>query len=234
MNCLYCDTAIALEMSWRNLLFPTVQPKLCESCDRKLLLIGEACCESCSRPLKNVAPKYIKENKCLDCIKWEQDPNWTNTLEKNISLFQYNDFLKEVVARFKFRGDYELAKIFSGELQRQLRTIEYEMLVPIPLSKERLLERGFNQSEALGQVAGIETDHVLERIHSERQSKKTRKQRLSQQQIFRFCGDKKQVFEKNILLIDDIYTTGITLRHAAKVLKEAGAGQVHAITLARG
>ncbi|WP_249315512.1 ComF family protein [Bacillus sp. FJAT-49711] len=177
--------------------------------------------------------KFISQQTCLDCVRWEQDPRWKGTLDKNISIYVYNHFLKDLIAQFKFRGDYELAKAFSPEISAQLKSLEYDLLVAIPLSDERLKERGFNQSEALARETGFITWDLLIRTHSEKQSKKSREERLLQQQVF----DVKQpamIPGKSILLIDDIYTTGSTLRQASKILKQAGAKQVRSLTIARG
>ncbi|MBW8349446.1 ComF family protein [Bacillus sp. IITD106] len=233
-HCLYCDALIMNEMDWINIIFPKKEPALCQECRGKLEPIKGELCKFCSRPLKELDPKFITEHTCLDCIRWEQDPQWKGTLDKNISIFVYNDFLKEFIARFKFRGDYELAKAFSEEISSQIKNIEHDQLVSIPLSEERLKERGFNQSEALARQAGFSAYDLLIRTHSEKQSKKSREERLTQNQVFQLKQSTNIFQGKNILLIDDIYTTGSTLRQAGKILKEAGANQVQSLTVARG
>ncbi|MEK4280587.1 MULTISPECIES: ComF family protein [unclassified Cytobacillus] len=153
-------------------------------------------------------------------------------LDKNVSLFMYNDFLKETIARYKFRGDYIMAKAFSLFIRERLKNMEFDYLAPIPLSPERLYERGFNQSAALIHEAGFTASELLQRIHSEKQSKKSRQDRIHQNQVFKLLP--AEIENKSILLIDDIYTTGSTLHHAAKVLKTGGAQSIQSITLARG
>ncbi|WP_312886201.1 ComF family protein [Bacillus sp. NTK034] len=151
---------------------------------------------------------------------------------KNDSLFLYDDFLKETIARYKFRGDYILARVFSAFIREKLKTLEFDYLVPIPLSPERLYERGFNQSAALIHEAGFTATEMLQRVHSEKQSKKSRQERIHHSQVFQPLN--ADIENKVILLIDDIYTTGSTLYHAAKVLKDRGAASVRSFTLARG
>src|SRR5690625_1097913 len=75
-----------------------------------------------------------------------------------------------------------------------------------------------------------ENKDILTRIHSEKQSKKTRSERLSADNPF--VAAKK--VNKPVILVDDIYTTGTTLRHAATLLKEQGCPEVYAYTLIRG
>ncbi|WP_353737005.1 phosphoribosyltransferase family protein [Bacillus sp. CMF12] len=110
--------------------------------------------------------------------------------------------------------------------------MDFDFLVPIPLSSERLYERGFNQSSALIHEAGFTVTELLSRIHSEKQSKKSRQERIHLHQVFQPLN--VDIEDKIILLIDDIYTTGSTLYHAAKVLKAGGAESISSITLARG
>jgi len=102
------------------------------------------------------------------------------------------------------------------------------------LSQERLYERGFNQAEALILEAGFKSTTLLTRIHTEKQSKKSRTDRIHLPQVFQFDSNRSIPLEgKDVLLVDDIYTTGSTLRHAAKILLEHGAKKVDSFTLAR-
>ncbi|WP_254119783.1 ComF family protein [Bacillus sp. FJAT-29790] len=167
----------------------------------------------------------------MDCVRWEEDDEWKGTLEKNHSLVTYNDFAQEVIARYKFRGDYVLSKAFAALIQKKLRSIPFDMIVPIPLSAERQYERGFNQSEALILACGREPHRLLTRTHTEKQSKKSRSDRIHFSQVFQIA---ERIPDQKILLIDDIYTTGSTLRHAAKQLIAAGANSVSSLTIARG
>ncbi|WP_374120909.1 ComF family protein [Neobacillus sp. PS3-12] len=191
--------------------------------------VSGECCRMCCRPFSQMDEQFRHGDLCNDCVRWEADSEWQGYLDQNVSLFQYNNFLKEVIARFKFRGDYVIAKAFAEQIKSELAKLEYDFLVPIPLSEERLYERGFNQAEALLTIAGYTPTPLLTRIHSEKQSKKSRNERIHVRQVFQVS----ESVSGKILLIDDIYTTGSTLRHAAKILKEAGAERIQSITLAR-
>lgn len=231
--CLYCHTPIPFVMTWRTLINEPAPQYLCQDCEKQLAPIQAPICQKCSRPLEKLSKEYIVGELCLDCHRWEDDPEWKGLLEKNISLYEYNDFLKEFLARFKFRGDYVLAKAFSQKMKSLLESILFDAIIPIPLSNERLYERGFNQAVALSQEANFETSNILTRTHSEKQSKKSRHERIHIQQVFHL-KETVSINGKNLILLDDIYTTGSTLRHAAKLLKTAGASKVTAITIARG
>jgi competence protein ComFC len=229
--CLYCGNPIKEVISWKGLFYSEPQ-YLCAECQKGLKAISGKRCSCCSRSLEKLPDELKKEEICLDCFRWEQDPKWTGILQHNTSLFEYNDYLKEFLARYKYRGDHTLAKAFGFQLANRLKLQPYDRIIPIPLSEERQYERGFNQSAALLEEAQISHSQLLSRSHSEKQSKKSRRDRLQQKQIFTLI--EKDFTGQSILLLDDIYTTGTTLRQAAKLLKEAGAGQVTSFTLARG
>lgn len=221
-------------IGWKFLILGPEGSLLCEKCKAKLEPIKGTTCTICGRPTKNLKEEFVVGDKCLDCVKWEESEKWGRVLDRNISIYIYNDLLKEIIARFKFRGDYVLARIFSEEIKLTIQKLNYDWIVPIPLSKERLYERGFNQAEALVREAGEKPHQVLSRIHSEKQSKKSREERIQVDQVFQISANENDVKGKRILLIDDIYTTGSTLRHAALILKEAGAENIQSLTLARG
>ncbi|UII55625.1 ComF family protein [Cytobacillus spongiae] len=231
MNCLTCHNEIQQKVNWHTLILKEEEWFLCQECEKQLSRIEGETCRVCHRSFNLLSKEYQKGELCYDCFRWERDEEWKGALIKNTSLYLYNDFLKELIARYKYRGDYILSKIFAKQLSSLLKG--YELLVPIPLSEERLDERGFNQAEALIVQAGHTPAYLLTRTHSEKQSKKSREDRIHLEQVFRVERG-VDVEGKRVLLVDDIYTTGSTLRHAGKVLREAGASQIHSITLARG
>ncbi|PFG04654.1 ComF family protein [Bacillus sp. es.034] len=230
-DCLNCSTRVEEVWSWRGLFYRETQ-FLCQECESQLEKIEGERCRGCSRSMEALPSNLVKEEICLDCHRWEMDPGWKGILHNNDSLYHYNNFLKEYLAKYKYRGDYALSKAFSNTIKSYLAKIEYDHIIPIPLSDERFYERGFNQSTALLEESEVRPSHILTRLHSEKQSKKTRAERLRQVQVFQL--GECDVKGKSVLLFDDIYTTGTTLRQAAKLLKEAGAGEVSSLTLARG
>ncbi|MGJ7920323.1 ComF family protein [Neobacillus sp. LXY-4] len=234
--CVICHQEITGEFGWVQLFSKESNTQLCQTCNKKLLLITGETCQICGRSFENGEYSYRKGQLCFDCTRWEDDPEWHNLLHQNISLFKYNDFLKETLSTFKYRGDYMIAHAFTDFIKIKLKPLgQTHLLVPIPLSSERLYERGFNQAEALIKEAGFTPSPLLARIHTEKQSKKSRSDRIHLPQVFSIIPETAAVITgQSILLIDDIYTTGSTLRHAAKILKKAGAGTISSFTLARG
>lgn len=231
-RCLYCHKVITPLVSWGSIFSTEKEHLLCPTCEGRLEKITGETCRMCSRPFQHVPEQFRDGDLCHDCSRWEEDPDWQGFLERNYATYLYNDFLKELIATYKFRGDYVLAKIFAELFKKEIPNIHPDILVPIPLSDERLYERGFNQAAAVLTFAGYPSADILTRVHSEKQSKKSRAERIHIPQVFQVDPD-TEIQGKRILLVDDIYTTGSTLRHAAKLLKEAGAASVQSFTIVR-
>ena len=231
-HCLLCHEEIEQEVSWNSLFGKEETDRVCGRCRDEFSPITGEVCRICGRSFSFLEPEYRHVSVCHDCKRWEEDERWTGSLDQNRALYSYSAFTKEVIARFKFRGDYVLAEIFAADVRKALQASRYDYIAPIPLSDERLYERGFNQAEAVIKAAGLKPSNLLSRIHTEKQSKKSRPERIHLEQVFKSEAD-IDIGGKTILLVDDIYTTGSTLRHAAKLLKENGAAKVHSLTLAR-
>ncbi|MGG7619637.1 ComF family protein [Bacillus coreaensis] len=231
MRCLYCGEGINLSIGWGSLLSREKEVLFCEQCTKQLVPIDGECCVRCSRPYEGLAVEFRKGEFCYDCVRWEEDKEWQGILERNVSLYEYNEFLKGVISRYKFRGDYVLSKFLCKGLKKVIK--EYDLFSPIPLSNERLFERGFNQAEALILEAGLTPTFVLKRTHTEKQSKKSREERIQLSNVFEIAS-KEEIVGKKVLLVDDIYTTGSTVLHAGKLLKREGALSVSSFTVARG
>ncbi len=143
--------------------------------------------------------------------------------------------MKDIITKWKYRGDYVLghmfADVFYETFQRVFSNLKEEVLVvPIPLSDERLAERGFNQAEMLAHFLCEQPSSFVERVQGEKQSKKTRQERILSKNHFKI----KKRINKPVILVDDIYTTGATLRHVAVQLRKNGCPKVYGFTLARG
>jgi len=231
-RCLICHNDIPPDIGWKTLFSSEKEEHICPACEGKLERIKGETCRICNRPFDRLDAQFRNGDLCHDCLRWEEDEEWRGYLERNRSLFLYNDFLKEVLATFKFRGDYVLIKVFLEPFLEELEKMEADAVVPIPLSEERLFERGFNQAAALILESGLTSSDIFTRVHSEKQSKKSRSERIHLPQVFKIRPD-VDLQNKKVVLVDDIYTTGTTLRHAAKLLKSAGAASIQSITIAR-
>ena len=229
MYCLVCHEKVVHHHTWVSLFQPLT--RLCESCSNQLEPVGSIICPTCGR-------SQSKSSICNDCLQWKNNPHFENSLTYNRALFTYNDKMKEIIYRWKYRGDYELIQLFSPYiLQKFSRHYRHPKvtLVPIPLSSERLEERGFNQAEVIATLIQEHFHFPVENILTrkadqlEKQSKKSKKQRIQAKNPFKLTKS----INMPIIIVDDLYTTGTTIYHAAQLLKEAGCPIVYSFTLIR-
>lgn len=253
LNCLSCHQHIIPDVNWTNFLIPDRLTSCCKTCEAKLAPILSPSCEMCGREEKKISSQINRKNpislpnpRCADCIQWQANPKSKDILRCNRSVYHYNAFMRSMIARWKYRGDYQVHQMFAFAFQRTFKEnfptykTKNTYLVPIPLSKERLKHRAFNQAEALAKLLPLSTVHLLSRTEGEKQSKRNRKQRLTMKNPFILNHDQIEVIQKSkllssysVVLIDDIYTTGTTLRHAAESLNEVGFKEISSFTLVR-
>ncbi|WP_153017210.1 ComF family protein [Alkalihalobacillus trypoxylicola] len=232
--CLFCHHHYIEKPSWSKIFSNNKSESICQHCLSNLKKLEGNRCTKCSRILLK---EYSDVPICYDCNRWEKNQLTQSLIVRNYSLYRYNSFLKEILATFKYRGDTIIASYFSQKLFDTYQAFfSNAYVICIPLSKERLHERGFNQAELL--VEGWpnkEYVHLLMKNERSKQSKKSRRLRLQSFQDNPFFIEKQNIdlSLNNIVLVDDIYTTGTTIRQAAIVLKQAGANQIFSITIAR-
>ncbi len=149
----------------------------------------------------------------------------------------YEDGAREMIRSLKFHHNTAVAKLF-GEIFRDFLSeydhlSDFDMVVPVPLSKQRMMERGYNQAELIAEFVSdfcyLPLSKPVTRIkHTKRQAG------LSAQKRFynvkdAFLSD-ESVNGKRIILVDDVRTTGNTMDNCAKAMIEKGAAEVIGIT----
>ncbi|MCW9054447.1 MAG: ComF family protein [Candidatus Pacebacteria bacterium] len=166
------------------------------------------------------------------------------------ALFSYHDpLIKQMVWRLKYKNDRYVAKLF-GELLREFLLEEFAdsyiydsdtpiIVVPLPLSFFRRASRGYNQAElVVRELQGldgiaVQTD-ILKRVRYTKPQTSLRSQRARRENIkgsFRVHAS-KNIARAHIVLVDDVLTTGSTLREAKRALKDAGVKKVSCLALA--
>lgn len=219
-KCLLCQTPMAERQTFTEILFFTEKrPSICTMCRDDFQPIPKEHCPRCCKPNTS--------ETCIDCQYW----NKQNQEVSHESLFLYNDAMATYFSRYKFEGDYLLRYAFAKELIAYLQSRTDYTIVPIPISTERMTERGFNQVTGLLEVARISYQSLLTKSDTKKQSEKTRRERLQTEQSFSLATT--EALPEKILLVDDIYTTGVTLMHAKQVLMKNGAKEIKTFSLAR-
>lgn len=227
--CGWCKSIVPLRISVYGLVqFKYDEHQLCQKCRNDLLsLTGQIKCGGCSR-------SQAQSDFCQDCLMWKSIyPEYRNN---HHALFAYNGFARELIGRFKFEGDCEIAYLFKNDIKTYFRKKEKEvMIIPIPISSKSQSARGFNQTELLLEAADVSYHSLLEnRYQTEKQSEKNREERLKTPQPFAIQERGIHLIKgNNIILADDIYTTGRTLLHAVEVIKRYGPASVESFSLFR-
>lgn len=239
-NCIWCEQRPINSLSWETLFEIGPRPGFCEACQASLdPLIGKRLCLICGRDLDKLDSYYQYDGVCQDCRTWHDTPN-SEIFANNRSVYTYNEALKEMLTRYKFRGDALLIQGFKQDLRKTYRAYyKSQLAIPIPLSTERLGERTFNQAALIASCLRVPVSDAFIRVdQAQKQSKQTREERLDRQQqenFFQAQPQYKDVIKgKAVVLIDDIYTTGSTVRLAALALKKLEPKTISSFTLARG
>lgn len=200
---------------------------ICDKCNASLPYISEPICEKCG------GHKSGAGDVCIEC----KDKNLY--YEKCYCVFDYIDDVQSKIIAFKQGGYKHIGETFAYVINDKFQTIDnkIDIIIPIPISKERLKERGFNQSEVLCQELDTKlpiSSNLLSRIrNTPHQTGLSKSNRLKNLEGCFEVTNKKAIKGKRILLIDDIYTTGSTLNECAKTLITCGASTVYGLCLAR-
>lgn len=208
------------------------ESRVCSDCKRKLPRICEPMCARCGKPLENVTCEY-----CYDC---EQKRKGKDVLTKGTALWVYDKRMKRAMAEFKYGGCQEDAIFFVEELYRfrgeEMHRWKPDAIMPVPLHWRKKWFRGYNQAECLAELLGkymgipVYSD-VLLRTHYTKPQKglDDRERRHNLQDAFSLSktANRQMRSVKNILLIDDIYTTGATLEACAAVLRTTGVEKIY-------
>ncbi len=224
-NCLLCKNFIPIS--------PHDFP-VCPRCQNLIKSNRPPFCQRCSRPLSRLSAGLF----CTICQKKNPafDAAWAACL--------FNESLRELIHYFKYEQRTALTSYFSHHIlnfmtaycTERIAAIDY--LIPIPLHPARFRERGYNQALLLAQTIAqtlhipLSKNNLIRVRYTDPQTELGLKDRWTNiQDAFRIKRP-AELKGKNILLIDDLLTTGATVSEAAQVLKQAGAQGVYAVTLA--
>lgn len=217
----------------------------CVGCQKENIWLCEECFTKINLNLKNFCPICGKPARmgciCQQCLS-------RSSLKNIFVASSYNEkILKQAIHMFKYKYIRDLAQplgkiIINFLYQAELNLLfdDSYFLIPISLHRKRLFERGFNQSELLAQVIVQEfkipiINNVLKRKRNTKsQTKLKEKERRKNIKNAFVCLQPEIIKNKNIILFDDILTTGATLMEAARVLKKFGAKEIIGLVLAKG
>ena len=213
----------------------------CAVCARTLQPIAPPFCESCGAPFKHLNQAADVCDKCR-ANRYHGAPPFVAVR----SLYVFEGAIRQAVHRLKYDGktalSAPLAALMNEFLQQSsTRFVDVEALthiVAVPLHRRRQRSRGYNQSELLanqlGRLTDVPSNSVLVRTRpTTPQVELSIRERATNVQGAFALKENVNIEGATILLIDDVYTTGATLRECARVLKNGGAAEVYGLTLAR-
>ncbi|BDD11085.1 amidophosphoribosyltransferase [Fulvitalea axinellae] len=200
-------------------------PPICIGCG-DVLTSGERCvCLPCSMDLPSLD---FRES---DLLVRERLPECPQML-RGTALYRYRKGgkVRKLVRTMKYSGRYDLGRFFGRELGKKLQRegCGPELIIPVPVHRKRLKERGYNQSYwiALG-IADVLDTKVLEHgllrtAYTDSQVRKGRMERFANLKGNIKVADREFIQNREVLLVDDVLTTGATLTECGKALLEAG------------
>ena len=208
--------------------------KVCKTCSSHIKYISSPICVQCGLPFLS---KIGREHLCGACFTSE------SYFTKARAVGYYEGVLQEEIHQFKYNRKTFLAKHLGALMANydldSSNFKSYDFMIPVPLHFKRLRERGFNQALSLARYVGKRYDTPVD-FKSLKRTRwegpqvnlgKTERERNVKGAFVLY--NKNKFTGKDILLIDDVYTSGATVNECAKVLKKAGVASVDVFTLSR-
>ena len=203
-------------------------PKVCSFCGK---IQKNSLCPKCKRELNNSKNVTIQNYS-----------DWY--FSRHCSLFSYEGRIKDMLLRYKFGNQPYLQEGLGNFILQDKKSCgflkNYDIIIPVPISKKRKKQRGYNQSELLVRTLAKEMVNLQPMIGILQKQKDTVAQSLLTKQQRKtnligayFVKHKEKITGKKILLLDDIFTTGSTVSECSKVLLEAGAQTIDVLTIAK-
>lgn len=205
-------------------------------------------CEICGK----VSEKYIC-NKCKEKI--EKSKIFLNKIDdykndktkyfgEHAYIFLYDEPIRKKILEYKFYNKPYLSKMFSEFLiknEKLCRFFEkYDIIIPVPMTKKKMWKRGYNQSELIARILTkkykklyLDKYSLIKYKENKTQSTLNKTERIENVKNVYRVQSKEIIKQKNILLIDDIYTTGATCNECSKILKQNGCKQIGIFTIAK-
>ncbi len=203
----------------------------CEECMNSLPFITHSCLR-CGAPVGD-----DNSGVCLNC----KSSNFDFKLARCV--FSYKDKIISVIHKFKYNRMKFLSEPLGKFLCEYFATwdINPDIITSVPLHLSKLKRRGYNQSECIARFLSEKYnipyyDLCVKIVNNISQTELDLKQRKENvKNVFKFNNEyKKEVKDKTVLIIDDVYTTGSTCNELSKIILSAGAKEIYVLTLAHG
>jgi ComF family protein len=215
-----------------------VYPSFCEACKQSLVKGEEIICTNCIADLPRLNYHLYKENPLYTKLRGRAPIDFATAF----LLFRKKGAVQRLLHSLKYRDrpdiGTKLGRVYAHELMRTKCLSEIDVIVPVPLHESRQRQRGYNQSEywanGLGEIFSVPVDStIMERMQrTETQTRRTKLRRWENVQESFTVEFPEKVVGKNVLLVDDIVTTGATLEACAKSLIKSGSKSISLVCIA--
>lgn len=210
-------------------------PKICVGCGRE----GKYICDACQRKL--MVPVQI----CPMCCKPSLD-GWTHPkcirtegIERLITGLSYPGLVQKCLKKVKYKSAWEIIAFLHGLCN--FHAVESGVITSVPMWRQKERSRGFNQAEILSQLiaddCGMANIAILERTRETKPmfglKKKERRKNIEGAFEIKSKSQLLQYSNQRVILVDDVWTTGATIRECARILKQAGVKEIWGLTLAK-
>jgi len=220
-----------------NQFFDFFLPRYCSGCSKKLAYDEKLICPSCLNTILKADTKLIEAeyNRKFKNDRIIEDFSSLYIFEKDKTL---QDVIHSIKFNKKFLTGVLLGRLLAESLEDKIKSWEIDFILPVPLHHLKNAERGYNQSEyiakGISKKLGIRMQNNVIRRVRYTQSQTTMSLKEREQNIARAfkVKHKKAISGKNLLLVDDVITTGATVKECGKVLKDNGAKTIYACSTA--
>jgi ComF family protein len=210
-----------------DLILEKTDIPLCTLCSTALDPIGDRVCEKCGRPL------ISEDVVCMYCR------SRTYLFTRNRSIYEYQEPVSTLIGRYKFQGKKALALFFASQLAAMLRKhTPPDIIIPVPGNPKSRRNRGWDQVDEIARILEKKYAFSVKRIliRKASQQQKTLNYASRSENLREKIRLKTGVFSgssnENIVLLDDIFTTGATVNECTRTLIESGYAAVSVITIA--
>ena len=213
---------------WHRLL-DLISPRLCVVCGQRLTVSEEVICSKCNLHLPRTGFQRDPYENEMAKLFWHQIP-----VERAAALFYYEPHAEtaNILYELKYKNHPEIGEVMGRLMAKELQTSEFfdgiDGIVPVPLAKKRLHQRGYNQSmeiaKGVSEVAHLPIyNKVVKRnVFEGSQTSKGRWERNENVEGVFELSDAKAIQGKHLLVVDDVVTTGATVIACGKELSKAG------------
>lgn len=213
-----------------------LSPALCVLCENYLVTETERLEGFCSHCLLSLEPAPTSNEVISSMIKHMSIDDIAITQVLGLTTYEHSLPIHKAIYDFKYRGLYRIAATLGkklGEAVQKQTELGYVGVIPVPIHAARKRERGYNQAEVIAdgvaqKLAIPILSNVLKRTkYTPSQTTLKAKERLANVSgLFKLNAQSNLIFNKDILLVDDIFTTGATVNNCAQILLEHGARRV--------